>query len=133
MTKNLTLFGFNLRQLSLWCGLAIVAAVLSAPTGALGEEPPPPVKKSRSGICHDAKSPWYATTTQFEAFETLKKCIDSGGRLPKGAGAPPQAIVKKSKSGICHDSSSPYYGQTTNYEPFNSMADCIASGGRRPK
>lgn len=42
----------------------------------------PKVKKSRSGICHDRSSPWYDQTIHFEPFNTLKECLDSGGRLP---------------------------------------------------
>lgn len=43
----------------------------------------PAVKKSRSGICHDRSSPWYEQTIHFEPFDSLKECLDSGGRLPK--------------------------------------------------
>ncbi len=51
---------------------------------AAGNELPwPPVKKSRNNICHDRDSQWYAQTIHFEPFNTLKKCLDSGGRLPK--------------------------------------------------
>jgi len=45
--------------------------------------PWPPVKKSRNDICHDRDSQWYAQTIHFEPFNTLKDCLDSGGRLPK--------------------------------------------------
>jgi hypothetical protein len=45
--------------------------------------PWPHVKKSRSDICHDRESPWYDRTIHFEPFNTLKQCLDSGGRLPK--------------------------------------------------
>lgn len=47
------------------------------------ELPWPPVKKSRSDICHDRNSHWYAQTIHFEPFNTMKKCLDSGGQLPK--------------------------------------------------
>ncbi|HEY7752261.1 MAG TPA: YHYH domain-containing protein [Steroidobacteraceae bacterium] len=51
---------------------------------AAGNELPwPPVKKSRSGICHNRDSQWYAQTIHFEPFNTIKKCLESGGRLPK--------------------------------------------------
>ena len=45
--------------------------------------PWPPVKKSRSNICHDRDSQWYAQTIHFEPFKTMKECLESGGRLPK--------------------------------------------------
>jgi hypothetical protein len=47
------------------------------------ELPWPPVKKSRSDICHDRDSQWYAQTIHFEPFNTMRECLDSGGQLPK--------------------------------------------------
>jgi hypothetical protein len=41
------------------------------------------IKKSNSGICHDTSSRWYKRTKRFTAFDSLKACIESGGRLPK--------------------------------------------------
>jgi hypothetical protein len=41
------------------------------------------VKKSRSGICHDPSSRWYAQTANYTAFDSLEACLRSGGRLPK--------------------------------------------------
>lgn len=43
------------------------------------------VKKSKSGICHDHTSPHFDKTTRYESFSTLKACLASGGRLPRGA------------------------------------------------
>jgi hypothetical protein len=43
----------------------------------------PPVKKSTSGICHDRKSQYYSRTKNFTVFQTMKACIESGGRPPK--------------------------------------------------
>ncbi len=43
----------------------------------------PAVKKSSSGICHDHESPYYSQTKKFTAHESVKACLDSGGRLPK--------------------------------------------------
>ncbi len=43
----------------------------------------PPVKKSRTGICHEYKSKYYDQTKHFEVFQSLDECINSGGRLPK--------------------------------------------------
>ena len=43
----------------------------------------PIVKKSDSGICHDAKSPSYEHTKKFTEFKTLDECVKSGGKLPK--------------------------------------------------
>lgn len=33
--------------------------------------------------CHDRGAQWYAQTIHFEPFNTLRECLDSGGRLPK--------------------------------------------------
>ena len=42
-----------------------------------------PVKKSRTGICHEYGSKYYEQTKHFEVFQSLDECIDSGGRFPK--------------------------------------------------
>ena len=42
-----------------------------------------PVKKSKTNICHKKESKYYDQTKHFRAFNTIKDCIDSGGRLPK--------------------------------------------------
>ncbi|WP_289169425.1 HNH endonuclease family protein [uncultured Pseudoalteromonas sp.] len=41
------------------------------------------VKKSKSGICHDKHSSYYAKTKKFSSFSDLASCLKSGGRLPK--------------------------------------------------
>ncbi|GHA56887.1 HNH endonuclease family protein [Photobacterium aphoticum] len=43
------------------------------------------VKKSSSGICHDSYSASYQRTKNFTPYDSLQACLDSGGRLPKGA------------------------------------------------
>ena len=43
----------------------------------------PPVKKSRTEICHEYGSKYYEQTKHFEIFQSLDECIDSGGRSPK--------------------------------------------------
>jgi hypothetical protein len=42
-----------------------------------------PVKKSKTNICHKKGSKYYDQTKYFRAYNTIKDCIDSGGRLPK--------------------------------------------------
>ena len=42
-----------------------------------------PVKKSKTNICHKKGSKYFDQTKHFIAFNTIKDCIDSGGRLPK--------------------------------------------------
>ena len=42
-----------------------------------------PVKKSNTNICHEKGSRYYDITKHFKAYQTIKDCIASGGRLPK--------------------------------------------------
>ena len=42
-----------------------------------------PVKKSKTNICHEKGSRYYDITKYFKAYQTIKDCIESGGRLPK--------------------------------------------------
>lgn len=66
--------------------LSIVAALLSLVTFTASPDNElawPPVKKSRSDICHDRDSQWYDQTIHFQPFNTMKECLESGGRLPK--------------------------------------------------
>ena len=44
----------------------------------------PSVKKSNTGICHAEDSPWFTRTKNFTPYDSLKACLSSGGRLPKG-------------------------------------------------
>ena len=41
------------------------------------------VKKSRTGICHEAGTRYYEQTKYFKKYTSIKDCIKSGGRLPK--------------------------------------------------
>jgi hypothetical protein len=59
----------------------LAVALLSLLAHAAAAEPP--IKKSNSGICHDASSASYAAAKHFEAFQSLDECLKSGGRLPK--------------------------------------------------
>jgi len=43
----------------------------------------PPVKKSRTNICHELGSKYYSQTKYFKTYATIQDCIKSGGRLPK--------------------------------------------------
>ncbi|MCE6958254.1 HNH endonuclease family protein [Cereibacter sphaeroides] len=60
-----------------------------------------PVKLSRSGICHDASSPYYEKTTRFTAFPDLASCL-AVGRLPKGAGAAHEAAPAEAAAPAPH-------------------------------
>ena len=50
------------------------------------------VKKSGSGICHGPQSPWYDVVKNYQGFESLRRCTQSGGRLPKGTSSTRQQI-----------------------------------------
>jgi len=43
----------------------------------------PPVKKSKSGICHPKGGTYYSRTKHFISYKTMEACIKSGGRKPK--------------------------------------------------
>jgi len=65
------------------CHLEEATGKMHCHDAAGNELPWPPVKKSRSDICHDRGSQWYHQTIHFEPFNTLEECLKSGGRLPK--------------------------------------------------
>lgn len=41
------------------------------------------IKQPSSGICHPPKSPHYERTKNYQSFDTLQACLNTGGRLPK--------------------------------------------------
>ncbi len=43
----------------------------------------PNVKKSSTNICHEKGSQYYKQTKKYENFNTIKDCLNSGGRLPR--------------------------------------------------
>lgn len=61
--------------------LGILSAIFSGSASA--SEVDPVVKMSKSEICHAVDSSYYKRTKNFTSFDTLKDCIDAGGRLPK--------------------------------------------------
>lgn len=42
-----------------------------------------PVKKSKTNICHKKGSKYYDQTKHYRAYNSIKECINSGGRLRK--------------------------------------------------
>jgi hypothetical protein len=63
--------------------LGILSAVFSSSAEANDDVENPAVKMSKSEICHAVDSSYYKRTKTFTSFETLKECIEAGGRLPK--------------------------------------------------
>ncbi len=51
--------------------------------GAFVQADGPPVKKSKTGICHAKGSTYYEKTKNFTPYQNIDSCIQSGGRLPK--------------------------------------------------
>ncbi len=43
----------------------------------------PEIKKSLTGICHQKGTRYYEATTHYTPYDSLDKCLSSGGRLPK--------------------------------------------------
>jgi hypothetical protein len=43
----------------------------------------PPVKKSKSGICHPKGGTYYSRTKNYTPYSSMEACIKSGGRRPK--------------------------------------------------
>lgn len=41
------------------------------------------VKMSKSGICHAPGSTYYQQTKHFTPYQTLKDCLNAGGRMPR--------------------------------------------------
>ncbi len=41
------------------------------------------VKKSSSGLCHPPESSYFERTKNYQPFDSVRVCLESGGRLPK--------------------------------------------------
>lgn len=65
-----------LRILSLF--VFAVAGLVSAPAHTST------IKKSNSGLCHPPQSSWYERTKNYQAYDSVDACLDSGGKLPDG-------------------------------------------------
>ena len=56
----------------------VVAGLVSAPAHTST------VKKSNSGLCHPPQSSWYERTKNYQPYDSVDACLDSGGKLPDG-------------------------------------------------
>jgi hypothetical protein len=66
------------------------------------------IKKTSSGICHPPASSYYDRTKNYEAFDTIESCRESGGRLPKnmsGYHSSGQSVKKASSAGAQYERS----------------------------
>jgi hypothetical protein len=43
----------------------------------------PPVKRSKLMICHKKGSTYHSRTKNFTPYDSISKCLEEGGRLPK--------------------------------------------------
>ncbi len=70
-----------MKQLSRALCIAIVLAVSG--TAIAQSKSNPPVKKSKSEICHAKGSTYYSRTKTFKPYSSMNACLKSGGRRPK--------------------------------------------------
>jgi hypothetical protein len=67
--------------------MRLMVAVILACSGLIAHvvyaNDEPPVKMSKSGICHARDTSYYAQTKNYTAYNTLEECLKAGGRRPK--------------------------------------------------
>lgn len=61
--------------------LVLTACIMSI--GAIADSSNPPVKKSKTGVCHPQGGTYYGQTKNFTPYQSMDECIKSGGRAPK--------------------------------------------------
>ena len=61
----------------------ISLSLLSVPLTSWSQDTADTVKKSESGICHDASSRHYERVKSFKSYKSMQACLDDGGRKPK--------------------------------------------------
>ena len=61
--------------------LVLTVSIMSI--GAIADSSNPPVKKSKTGICHPQGGTYYEQTKTFTPYQSMDECIKSGGRAPK--------------------------------------------------
>ncbi len=60
-----------------------IALAILAVSGTAIAQSNPPVKKSKSGICHAEGGTYYSRTKTFTPYSSMDACLKSGGRRPK--------------------------------------------------
>lgn len=60
-----------------------VVAMLGLSSVALAQAGDPPVKMSRTGICHPRGGTYYWKTKNFVPYNSMEACIRAGGRAPR--------------------------------------------------
>jgi hypothetical protein len=61
----------------------VILATLNLSSGIAVANEEPPVKMSKTGICHARGTSYYAQTKNYTAYNTLEECLQAGGRRPK--------------------------------------------------
>jgi hypothetical protein len=61
----------------------VMFASLNLSVGIAATNEEPPVKMSKTGICHARGTSYYAQTKNYTAYNTLEECLQAGGRRPK--------------------------------------------------
>ena len=61
--------------------LLVVSLSLAICISAMAADPP--VKKSKSNICHPKGGTYYSRTKNYTPYQSMADCIKSGGRKPK--------------------------------------------------
>lgn len=70
--------------------IALVLLLTAEGAAAQNADAEPPVKMSRSGICHERGTVHYQQTIYFEAFDSIEACRAAGGRRMGGEFDPAQ-------------------------------------------
>ena len=58
-------------------------SLLSAAPASWSQDGTVAVKRTESGICHDATSRHYERVKSFKPYASMQACLDDGGRKPK--------------------------------------------------
>lgn len=61
-------------KMSGWIPAVILACSSTFANTAIANDEPP-VKMSKSGICHERGSTYYSKTKNYTAYDTLEKCL----------------------------------------------------------
>jgi hypothetical protein len=102
-----------------WFLLCLALALFSPANAGL-------VKRSNSGLCHPPESAWYERTKNYQAFDSLATCLQSGGRLPSGIDARGSRRANNTSQVLDYERSAFGHGWSdTNRDCQNSRAEAL--------